>query len=58
MENDRDTIRERIKDQKDVIRVNKTITGQTGNRNDTQSIMKNSQEEKGSSRDNGKNGRD
>jgi len=57
-EQDRDTIREKIKDQKDVIRVNGTINPQTGNRNDTPSIMKNSQEEKGSSRDNGKNGRD
>jgi hypothetical protein len=58
MEEERDTIRERIKDQKDVIPVNETITLQTGYRNDTPSIMKNPQEDKGSSRDKGKNGRD
>jgi len=54
----RDTIRERIKDQQDVIPVNGTITTQTGFRNETPSIMKNPQEDNGSSRDNGKNGRD
>jgi hypothetical protein len=58
MEQDRDTIREQIKDQKDVIPVNGTITPQNGYRNDTPSIMKNPQEDKGSSRDKGKNGRD
>ena len=55
---DRDKIREKIKDQKDVIQVNGTITPQTGNRNDTPSIIKNPQEDKGSSKDKGKNGRD
>jgi hypothetical protein len=58
MEQDRDTIREKIKDQKDVIPVNGTITPQTGYRNDTPSIIKNPQEDKGSSKDKGKNGRD
>ena len=58
MEQDRDTIRERIKDQKDMIPVNGTITPQTGNRNDTLSIIKNPQEDKGSSKDKGKNGHD
>jgi hypothetical protein len=58
MEQDRDKIREKIKDQKDVILVNGTITPQTGNRNDTPSIIKNPQEDKGSSKDKGKNGRD
>ena len=55
---DRDKIREKIKDQKDVILVNGTITPQTGNRNDTSSIIKNPQEDKGSSKDKGKNGHD
>lgn len=55
---DRDKIREKIKDQKDVIQVNGTITPQTGSRNDTLTIMKNPQDDKGSSRDKGKNGRD
>ena len=54
----RDTIRERIKDQQDVIPVNGKIIPQTGFRNETPSIMKNPQEDNGSSRDNGKNGRD
>jgi hypothetical protein len=58
IEQDRDTIRERIKDQKDMIPVNGTITPQTGNRNDTLSIIKNPQEDKGSSKDKGKNGHD
>jgi hypothetical protein len=55
---DRDKIREKIKDQKDVLQVNKTITPLTGSRNDTLTIMKNPQEDKGSSPDKGKNGRD
>jgi hypothetical protein len=58
LEQDRDKIREKIKDQKDVILVNGTITPQTGNRNDTPSIIKNPQEDKGSSKDKGKNGHD
>jgi hypothetical protein len=58
MEKDRDTIRGQIKDQKDVIPVNGTITPQNGYRNDTLSIMKNPQEDKGSSSGKGKNGRD
>jgi hypothetical protein len=57
MEKDRDIIQERIKDQKDVIPDNRTISPQTGNRNVTPSVMKNPQEDKGSSRDMGKNGR-
>jgi len=57
-EQDKDSIREKIKDQKDVILVNGTINPQTGNRNDTPSIIKNPQENKGSSKDKGKNGRD
>jgi hypothetical protein len=58
MEQDKEKIRERIQDQKDVIQVNGTITPQTGNGNDTPSIIKNPQEDKGSSKDKGKNGRD
>jgi hypothetical protein len=57
-EQDRDKIREKIKDQMDVILVNVTINPQTGNRNDTPSIIKNPQEDKGSSKDKGKNGHD
>jgi hypothetical protein len=57
MEKDRDIIQERVKDQKDVIPVNRTISPQIGNRNFTPSVMKNPQEDKGSSRDTGKNGR-
>jgi hypothetical protein len=55
---DRDTIREKIKDQKDMNLVNTTDTSQTGPGNDTPASMKNPQEDKGSSRDKGKNGRD
>jgi hypothetical protein len=58
VEQDREKIREKIKDQKDVILVNGTITPQTGNRNDTPSIIKNPQDDKGSSKNKGKNGRD
>ena len=58
MEQDRDAIREKIKDQKDLNQVNRTIIPQTGFRNNTPSIIKNPQENKGYSRDNGKNGRD
>jgi len=58
MEQDRNNIQEKIKDQKDVMSVNGTITPQNGFRNDTPSIIKNPQEDKGSSRDKGKNGRD
>ena len=58
VENDRDKNREKMKDQKDVIPVNGTITPQTGYRNNTPSITKNPQEDNGSSQDKGKNGRD
>jgi hypothetical protein len=58
MGQDRDAIREKIKDQKDLNQVTRTITPQTGFRNNTPSIIKNPQENKGYSRDNGKNGRD
>jgi Domain of unknown function (DUF5667) len=49
---------EKIKDHKDLIPVNRAIAQQTGNRNNTQINMKNPLEDKGSSRDKGKNGRD
>jgi hypothetical protein len=58
MEQNRDKIREKIQDLKDVMPVNRTITPQPGNRNETPALMKNLQEDKGSSRDKGKNGRD
>jgi Domain of unknown function (DUF5667) len=58
MEQDKGKIREKIKDQKDLIPVNVTIAQQTGNRNNTPINMKNPLEDKGSSRDKGKNGRD
>ncbi len=41
-----------------MIPVNGTITHQTGSRNDTPKIMKNPQEDNGSSGNKGKNGRD
>jgi Domain of unknown function (DUF5667) len=50
MEQDKGKIREKIKDQKDLIPVNVTIAQQTGNRNNTQINMKNPLEDKGSSR--------
>jgi hypothetical protein len=53
---DRDTIREKLKNQKDVIPVNETITRQYGTRNNTPSVMKNLQDDTGSSNDKGKNG--
>jgi hypothetical protein len=52
LKQDRDNLRENIKDQKE----NRTISQQTGNKNVTPSSMKNLQDDKGSSRDNGKNG--
>jgi hypothetical protein len=58
MEQTRDKIRNKIQDQKDVMPVNGTITHQTGNRNDSPSIVKNPQEDRGSSGDKGKNGRE
>ena len=58
VERDRDTIRERIKDQQDMIPVNGTISPQTGYRNGTPSIMKIPQEDNESSQYKGKNGRD
>ena len=56
-EKDRDTIREKLKNQKDAIPVNETNTRQNGARNTTLSVMKNLQDEKGSSNEKGKNGR-
>jgi len=56
-EKDNDTIREKIKNQKDVIPVNETISRQNEARNTTQSVLKNLQDEKGSSNEKGKNGR-
>jgi hypothetical protein len=53
---DKDTTREKIKDQKDLIPVNGAITQQTGSKNDTSAITKNPQEDKGSSQNKGKNG--
>jgi hypothetical protein len=58
MVQDKEKIREKIKDQKDIIQVNMTVTQQTGSRNDTPKILKNPQEENGSSGNKGKNGRD
>jgi hypothetical protein len=55
---DGDKIREKTRDQKDVVTVNGTVTQQTGKRNDSPSILKNPQEDKGSSGDKGKNGHD
>ncbi len=52
-EQDREKIRDKIKDQKEITPVNGTITLQNGS-----SIMKNPEEDKGSSRDKGKNGRE
>ena len=58
MEPEREKIREKIKDQKDLIEGNRTNTLQTGSRNDTPKIMKNTQDENGSSGNKGKNGRE
>ena len=52
---DKDSIREKMKDQKALIPVSKT-TPQTGVKNDTVAILKNPQEDKGSSQNKGKNG--
>jgi hypothetical protein len=57
-EQDNEKIREKIKDQKDLIPVNGTIAQQTGNRNNTPINMKNPQEDNGSSRDKENNRRD
>ncbi len=57
IEQDRDKLRDRINNQKDVISVNRTISPQTGNQNITPALNKNPQDGKGSSRDTGKNGR-
>ena len=54
MEQDKNQSRERIKDQKDMIPVNTTITTQPGRRNDTPSGTISPQDDKGSSRDQGK----
>jgi hypothetical protein len=58
MEQERDKIREKIKDQKDMIEINRTNTLQTGFGNDTPKIMKNMQGENASSGNKGKNGRE
>jgi hypothetical protein len=58
MEPEREKIREKIKDQKDLIEGNRTNTLQTGSGNDTPKIMKNTQGENGSSGNKGKNGRE
>jgi hypothetical protein len=55
---DKDTTREKIKDQKDLIPANGTITLQDGSRNDTPANTKTPQEDKGSSQNKGKNGHD
>ena len=55
-EQDRDMLREKVKEQKDTIPVNQTIGQQTGNGKDMPSTMKNLQGDKGSSQDKGKNG--
>ncbi|MDD1697600.1 MAG: DUF5667 domain-containing protein [Methanoregula sp.] len=49
--------REKIKDQKDMIEINRTNTLQTWSGNDTPKIMKNTQGENASSGNKGKNGR-
>lgn len=50
--------REKLKEQKDLITVNTTITTQPGRRDDTPSVTISPQDDKGSSRNQGKNGRD
>jgi hypothetical protein len=54
MEQDRNQSREWIKDQKDMIPVNTTITTQPGRRDDTPSGTVSPQDDRGSSRDQGK----
>jgi hypothetical protein len=51
----RDALREKMKDQKDLIPIGKTIQ-QNGIKNDTLTIQKKTQEDKGSSQNKGKNG--
>jgi len=58
MEQDKNQDRERIKDQKDVITVNTTISTQPGRRDDTPSGTVSPQDDRGSSRDQGQKGRD
>ena len=53
---DKDTIREKIKDQKDLTGADATITPQTGSGNDTLATTNITREEKGSSQNKGKNG--
>ncbi len=56
---DKDRIRDMIKDQKGTIQVNETTTQQNEYRNNTPPVNKNPQEDKGSSQDkNQKSGRD
>jgi hypothetical protein len=58
MEQDRDQDREKIKDQKDLITVNTTISNQPGHRDDTPSGTVSPQDNRGSAQDQGKKGRD
>jgi hypothetical protein len=58
MEKDRDQDRERIQDQKDMIPVNTTISPQPGHRDDTPSGTISPQDNRSSSQDQGKKGRD
>jgi hypothetical protein len=58
LEQDRNQSRERITNQKDLIPVNTTISPQPGRRDDTPSGTITPQDDRSSSRDQGKNGRD
>ncbi|HUW85803.1 MAG TPA: DUF5667 domain-containing protein [Methanoregula sp.] len=58
MEQDRNETQDRIKDKKNDIMVNATIATQNEHRNDSPSITKKQQEDRGSSQDQGKNGHD
>ena len=58
MEPEREKIREKIQEQQDLIEGNRTNTLQTGSRNDTPKIMKNTKDENESSGNKGKNGRE
>jgi hypothetical protein len=58
MEQDRDQDRERIEDQKDMISVNTTVSPQPGHRDDTPSETISPKDDRSSSRDQGKKGRD
>lgn len=58
MEQIRDQDREKIREQKDIMPVNTTVSAQTGRRDDTPSGTISPQDDKGSSQDQGKKGRD